>query len=160
MKYFDDFEVGQVQHSPKSHRVTEEEIVEFGTRWDSQPFHVDAEAARNTPFGGLVASSTHLFAIAIGVWNNPQVDAAERTAAVSALGFDNMRLRLPARPGDVLTSTTRVKEKRESASRPDAGILVFLNQVRNQDDEVVFEFDSAALYLKRAGANHGSGESA
>ena len=149
MKYFEDFSLGQVQHSPRTHRVTEEEIIEFGTRWDSQPFHVDKVAAKQTEFGGLVASSTHLFAIAIGLWNDPDLPKEERTAAISALGFNNMKLRAPARPADVLKSSTTVLAKRDSASRPNAGILVFLNEVMNQADELVFEFESAALYAKR-----------
>ena len=149
MKYFEDFSLGQVQRSPRVHRVTEEEIMEFGRRWDSQPFHVDKAAAEQTEFGGLVASSTHLFAIAIGLWNDPELPQAERTAAISALGFDNMKLRAPARPADVLTSSTTVLAKREAASRPNAGILVFLNEVINQADELVVEFESAALYAKR-----------
>lgn len=152
MKYFDDYAVGQVQRSDKTHRISEEEIIEFGTRWDSQVFHTDPEAARSTAFGGLVASSCHLFAVAIGLWNNPELPPSQRTAAVSALGFNYMKLRAPARPGDLLASTATVIEKRDSASRPGAGILVFHNAMSNQREEVVFEFESAALYEKRPDA--------
>lgn len=149
MKYFEDFCLGQCQHSPKTHTVTEEEILEFGRRWDSQPFHTDKALAAQTEFGGLVASSTHLFAIAIGLWNDPGLPQQERTAAISALGFNNMKLRAPARPGDVLKSVTTVLQKRDSTSRPNAGILVFLNEVFNQANALVFEFESAALYVRR-----------
>jgi len=55
MKYFEYFAIGLEEEAPGRHVVTEEEIIEFGTRWDSQPFHVDPEAAKNSVFGGLVA---------------------------------------------------------------------------------------------------------
>lgn len=149
MKYFEDFEVGEVQQSRKTHRVTQEEIIEFGTRWDSQPFHVDPVAAETSMFGGLVASSTQLFAISVSLWSNHNVPDHERTAAISALGFNSMKLRIPARPGDVLQSVSTVIDKRESKSRPNAGIVVIRDEVRNQNGEIVFELENASLIEKR-----------
>ncbi len=73
MKYFEHFTLGLEAEAPGKHIVTEEEIIEFGTRWDSQPFHVDPEAAKDSLFGGLVACSVHLFAMAIGLWNRATV---------------------------------------------------------------------------------------
>lgn len=148
MKYFEDFTIGEVQQSPNTHLVTQEEIIEFGTRWDSQPFHVDPVAAEKSMFGGLVASSTHLFAISVSLWSNHNVPAEEQTAAISALGFNSMKLRIPARPGDVLQSTSTVIEKRESKSRPNAGIVVIRDQIHNQNGETVFELENASLIEK------------
>ena len=149
MQYYEDFEVGQTLHSVKSHTMTEEEIIEFGIRWDSQPFHTDPVAAKASEFGGLVASSTHLFAISVGLWNEPDLDESERTAVISALGFNNIKLKLPARPGDVLTATSSVIDKRESRSRPGVGILVFHDTMRNQENKVVFEVENSALIKMR-----------
>lgn len=148
MKYFEDFEVGQTQQSSKSHLVTEEEIIEFGTRWDSQPFHTDPVAAEKSEFGGLIASSTQLFSISVSLWSNPDIPEGERAAAISALGFNNMKLRIPARPGDVLTSMSTVIEKRDSRSRPNAGIVVLRDVISNQNKEIVFELENAALITK------------
>ena len=148
MKYFEHFMLGLEEDAPGRHIVTEEEIIEFGTRWDSQPFHVDPEAAKESVFGGLVASSVHLFAIAIGLWNRETANAEERTAAVSALGFNNMQLKTPARPGDELKSRSTVIERRSSASKPHLGIVTFRNEVTNQDDVLVFSFENSALIRK------------
>lgn len=148
MKYFEHFMLGLEEDAPGRHIVTEEEIIEFGTRWDSQPFHVDPEAAKESVFGGLVASSAHLFAIAIGLWNRETANAEERTAAVSALGFNNMQLKTPARPGDELKSRSTVIERRSSASKPHLGIVTFRNEVTNQDDVLVFSFENSALIRK------------
>jgi acyl dehydratase len=147
MKYFEYFTLGLEEEAPGRHIVTEEEIIEFGTRWDSQPFHVDREAAKNSVFGGLVACSAHLFAMAIGLWNREPADE-DRTAAVSALGFNNMRLKTPARPGDELKCKSVVIERRSSASKPNLGIVTFRNEVTNQDDVLVFSFENSALIRK------------
>jgi acyl dehydratase len=146
MKYFEDFQLGELRESPRRYTVTAEEIVEFGTRWDYQPFHVDPEAAKESRFGGLVASSTHLFAMGVSLWCHADVGAENQSAAISALGFNNMRLKSPARPGDELKATSTVIEKRASRSRPGAGILVMRNEVLNQRDELVFVYEHAGLY--------------
>jgi acyl dehydratase len=148
MKYFEHFTLGLEQEAPGKHIVTEEEIIEFGTRWDSQPFHVDPEAAKDSLFGGLVACSVHLFAMAIGLWNRATVNEEDRTAAVSALGFNNMQLKTPARPGDELKSKSTVIERRSSTSRPNLGIVTFRNEVTNQNGELVIAYESAALIQK------------
>jgi len=148
MKYFEHFTLGLEEEAPGRHIVTEEEIIEFGTRWDSQPFHVDPEAAKDSVFGGLVACSVHLFAMAIGLWNRATVNAEERTAAVSALGFNNMQLKTPARPGDELKSKSTVIERRSSTSKPNLGIVTFRNEVTNQNGELVIVYESAALIQK------------
>lgn len=150
MKYFEDFSLGETRDSPRRHLITEEEIIEFGNRWDYQPFHVDREAAKASVFGGLVASSTHLFAVSVGLFCHKDVESSGRSAAISALGFDKIRLKAPARPGDELKCVSVVIEKRRSNSRPDAGILVMRNEVTNQHDELVFSYEHAALYRLRA----------
>jgi acyl dehydratase len=147
MKYFEHFALGLEEEAPGRHIVTEEEIIEFGTRWDSQPFHVDAEAAKSSMFGGLVACSVHLFAMAIGLWNRDPTHE-DRTAAVSALGFNNMQLKTPARPGDELKSKSVVIERRSSTSKPNLGIVTFRNEVTNQKGELVFAFENSALIRK------------
>ncbi|MCP4842762.1 MAG: acyl dehydratase [Halieaceae bacterium] len=149
MKYFEDFALGEKRESPRRHLITEEEIMEFGNRWDYQPFHVDREAAKASVFGGLVASSTHLFAVSVSLFCHKDLDSAGRSAAISALGFNNMKLKAPARSGDELKCVSVVIEKRQSNSRPDAGILVMRNEVTNQREELVFIYEHAALYRLR-----------
>lgn len=145
MKYYDDFEVGQSQRSSLSYTITEAEIIEFGTRWDSQPFHIDPIAAMDSEFGGLVASSAHLFAVSVSLWSNPDIQEDEQADVISALGFNNVKLRIPARPNDVLYSVSAVIDKRKSQSREGVGIVVFHDTIMNQHNEVVFELENAAL---------------
>lgn len=140
MKYYEDYVVGRVTEYPGRYQVTEEEVVEVAGRWDPQPFHLDPVAAKDSIFGGLVASSVHLFAIAValGASGGP-------VAALSALGFDDLRWHAPARPGDTLRMRGETLSTRLSKSRPGAGIVINRSQVLNQGDELVFSYQGAAL---------------
>ena len=145
MRYYEDIEDGAVQAAPGRFEVTEEEVIEMGSRWDPQPFHTDAELAKESIFGGLVASSVHLFAIAVSLGHT----RAEPVAAVTALGFKELQWHAPARPGDILRLQSRVLSKRLSASRPECGIVESRSEVYNQNDELVFAYSSAALIRLR-----------
>lgn len=140
LRYYEDLEIGTRVESPTSYLVTEEEVREIGERFDPQPFHVDPEAAAASEFGGLIASTVHIFAmdVALGVKATP-------TAAVAALGFDNMRLLAPVRPGDTLTKVNEVIDRRLSNSRPGVGVVKLRDTLYNQRGEAVFTFENTVL---------------
>jgi acyl dehydratase len=140
LRYYEDLEIGTRVESPTSYLVTEEEVREIGERFDPQPFHVDPEAAAASEFGGLIASTVHIFAmdVALGVKATP-------TASVAALGFDNMRLLAPVRPGDTLTKVNEVIDRRLSNSRPGVGVVKLRDTLYNQRGEAVFTFENTAL---------------
>lgn len=148
MRYYEDYEVGEVRDYPGRYPVTREEIVEIASRFDPQPFHIDPVAAADSIFGGLVASSVHLFAISVSLGST-----GGPVAALSALGFDDLRWHAPARPGDVLRMRGRTISRRRSKSRPGAGIVINRSEVLNQDEELVFSYQGAALIACRPGAN-------
>ncbi len=143
MRYFEDFVVGSVDEKPVTYLVTEAEIIEIAERFDPQPFHVDPVAAADSVFGGLVACSAHLFAISCSLAS--KVPPVEKTAAVSALGFDELRLHAPVRPGDELRGRSTITDLRLSRSRPGVGIVSSRSEMLNQRDEVVFSVAGAAL---------------
>ena len=145
MKYFEDFRVGERQTASTDYLVTEVEIVELATRFDPQPFHVDPEAARASIFGGLVASSVHLFAISVSFSRH----LGPPTAAVSALGFDAVRVLAPARPGDRLSFRSETLSARPSKSRPDCGVIETQSELVNQRGETVMTYRGAFLVLRR-----------
>ncbi len=116
------------------YEVTEAEILEFGRRFDPQPFHVDPVAAKDGPFGGLVAPGCLTFAIRQALSNQLPV----RPVLVAGLGLDTMDLPNPVRAGDVLSLEIEVHETRRSTSRPDRGIVATRQSVRNQKGEIVF----------------------
>ena len=113
-------------------KLTAEDIVTFARVWDPQPFHTDAEAAAHSPFGGLVASSAHLFAICTRLF----FDHEDRIDVLAMLGKDKLRLPNAARAGTTLTYRTRCTAKRES-SRPTRGIITLADTVTDSEDAVV-----------------------
>lgn len=153
MRYFEDFEVG-VWQDHGTYEVTEAEIVEVAQRWDPQPFHVDPMAAAESPFGGLVACSAHLFSISCVLAS--KVPDEHKAKAVSALGFDAIRLHSPARPGDVLSSRSLLIETRVSQSKPHLGIVRSRTELTNQRGEQVFSLEGAALIERRDGGGQSS----
>jgi acyl dehydratase len=145
MKYFEDFRVGERATAAAEYLVTEAEIIEFGTRFDPQPFHTDPVAAKASIFGSLVASSVHLFAMSVSFSRH----LGAPTAAVSALGFDEMRMLAPARPGDRLFLRSETLMTRPSQSRPECGIVESRSELFNQRDETVMTYRGAFLVLRR-----------
>ena len=136
-----------------SHSFTEEEIVRFGRLYDPQYFHVDAEAAKAGPFGGLVASGWHT----VAVGHRKMVDAMDAEAdrlrdlgqqpgvAGPSPGVNKAEFKLPVRPGDTITYDFLVKDKRPSNSLPGWGVLISIISGANQRGELVYRAEIASF---------------
>ena len=146
--YYEDVTLGEEITFDAVYHVTEEEIIEVGNRWDPQPFHIDPAAAKDSLFGGLVASSAHVFAIWVSMGND-DIDKDKAIKSVSALGFNNLQWHAPIRPGDAIKSSFKITEARESKARPELGIVKSDNRMFNQDNETVFTLECAFLVPKR-----------
>jgi len=132
--YFDDFRVGDRFESPGM-TVTEGQIIDFAMRFDPQVFHVDAEAAKATPYGGLIASGIHTIALTFRLFLMTGALNAENS--LGAPGFDELRWLRPVRPGDTLRAEGEVLELRPSKAG-DRGIIRFRYSAWNQRGETVF----------------------
>ena len=146
MQYFEDIVVGDAKESPDSYELTAEEIVEFCTKWDPLPFHIDERVAEQTPVGKLFTSAIHTVAIAIRLGHQLQ---AEQTATAMGLGWDEVRFHTPARAGDRLRLRGEVIDTRVSKGNPALGIVRSLLSVTNQDGDTVITFKAAALIRRR-----------
>ena len=136
MRYFEDVEVGDAAEFGE-YQVTAEEVVAFAERYDPQPFHTDEAAARDSVFGGLVASGWHTAAMCMRM----RVDAeGKEVPLLGSRGVDELRWRRPVRPGDTLRVRTEVVDKRPSESRPDRGYVNTLVEGLNGDDEVAISW--------------------
>ncbi|MDG2250134.1 MAG: MaoC family dehydratase [Gammaproteobacteria bacterium] len=143
--FFEDFEVGTTEEFGE-YLVTEEEILEFASKYDPQAFHLSDEAAKATLFGGLCASGWHTCAIAMRmlVDNMP-----ESNNSLGSPGIDELRWTKPVFPGDTLRVKTTVLSKTNSRSRPDVGSLQMQNEVFNQKNELVMSNKPIVIYRKR-----------
>jgi acyl dehydratase len=147
VRYWEDLEVGQ-EFQLGSMTFTRDEIVAFARDWDPQYFHVDAEAAKASEFGGLIASGFHTGSAAMRLvadgWLNP-------ATSIGSPGLDELRWLKPVRPGDTISVALRVLEKRASQSKPHLGISVLAWTVTNQHGEAVMTVKAVNLIRRRPG---------
>ena len=144
-RYFEDYVTGHV-HEFGSIGVTEEDIVEFGRRYDPQPFHVNRVAAQQTQFGGLIASGWQT----AGLMMRLVVDHyLSHVASLASPGLDELRWSRPVRPGDRLSVRATVLETRPSMSKPDRGLVRTLFEVLNQHGEVVMSVKAMNMLKRR-----------
>jgi len=98
---------------------TEAAIVDFAWTWDPQPFHVDAQAAATSPFGGIIASGFHTLVACFRLFVERGIFHA---SFIDSPGIDALRWTAPVRPGDILHTEVEVLEVRPSSPKPDRGI--------------------------------------
>ena len=143
--HFDDFAAGQV-YELGSRTVTEDEIVAFGREWDPQPFHVDPEAAKESVFGGLIASGWQTGAM----WMRMYVDTMLGSSARGSPGIEELRWLAPVRPGDTLSGRLTVLETAPSRNRPDRGTVRIRGEMVNQDGVTVMAMTSRGHFGRRS----------
>ncbi|HME60011.1 MAG TPA: MaoC family dehydratase [Candidatus Binatia bacterium] len=132
-RYFEDYLPGDV-HEFGSISVDEDEVLEFGRRYVPLSYHIDKEAAKNSIYGGVIASGWHTAALMMRIYTENYLS---RVANLGSPGGDELRWDKPVFPGDELTVRATVLEARRSESRPDRGIVHTFIEVLNQKKEVV-----------------------
>jgi acyl dehydratase len=145
MRRYEDFTVGDVTELGEVD-VTEEEIVAFAERYDPQPFHVDPVAAKDGPFGGLIASGWHTGALFMGLFvRGVLLDSA----AMGSPGIEQVRWTAPVRPGDRLSARITVTDTQPSATNPKRGTIFTTSEVFNQDGVLVMTMQARGFFARR-----------
>lgn len=126
--------------------VAEDEVMDFGRRYDPQPFHTDPEQASETIHGGLIASGWHTGSLAMRMLVDHFVS---KVASIGSPGIDEVRWFKPVRPGDELGIRITILDTRRSKSRPDRGLVNAFIEVMNQHREVVMSWKGLGFYLCR-----------
>ena len=148
-QYFEDYAAGQTFLSGK-HRIDRDQIIAFAKQFDPQYYHLDEEAAKNSPFKGLAASGWHTAAITMRL----MVDGEFKPAGgIIGVGFDELSWARPVRPGDELYVKSEILEARPSKSKKDRGTIRVRNTTFNQNDEVVQTFTGNLLVPRRTPAS-------
>jgi acyl dehydratase len=153
-RYFEDYLPGAV-HEFGSVTIEESEIIEFARRFDPQPFHTDPEAARQSAFGGLIASGWHTASLTMRLLVDHYVS---KVASLGSPGVDEVRWRKPVRPGDTLSIRVTIIEAKLSRSKPGQGTTRSLVEVLNQYREVVMTWKGIGLVRCRKQPDTGSGK--
>jgi acyl dehydratase len=145
VRHWEDFTPGEVTEiGPVT--VSEEEIVAFAQRYDPQFFHVDPEAAKDGPFGGLIASGWHTASLFMGMFVRAIL---LDTASLGSPGIDELRWTHPVRPGDTLNGRVTVDEVRESSKDPRRGTVLTTSEVFNQDGTLVMRIRARGFFARR-----------
>jgi acyl dehydratase len=133
-RYYEDWAVGDHIEHELRRTVTEADNLLISTlTHNSQPLHLDAEAAAQSEFGQILVNGIFTFGLMIGI------SVADTTAGVliANLGYDKVVMPKPVFIGDTMHADTTVTAVRDSGSRPDAGLVTFTHRLLNQRNEVV-----------------------
>lgn len=142
---YDEFSVGDhIVHSIRRTVTETDNLLITTLTHNPQPLHLDAEYAAGTEFGRIVVNGIFTFGLMVGL----SVSDTTLGTLVANLGYDAVVMPHPVFVGDTLRAETRVAEKRESKSRPNAGIVTFEHQMFNQRDEIVCQCRRTALIKK------------
>jgi acyl dehydratase len=145
MDYYEDLAVGDVtEYGSKT--MSKAEIIEFATKYDPQPFHIDEEAAKETMFGGIAASGWHTAAVCMRLL----VDGVLRDqASMGAAGVDELRWKRPVYPGDTISIRVEVLAKEPDPNDPARGRVRSKVTGVNQDGDPVISWEGLGLVARR-----------
>lgn len=142
--YGDDLQPG-MEFPFDSITLSEADMVDFARRWDPQPMHVDAAAAADSAWGGIIGSGIQT----VAVYQRLVVDALwSRTAAKAGRNF-SVQLRRPVRPGSTLTGKVVIQEVTRRPERGDA-VVVIAAELVDDSGEVVMNLTLDAVVMLRS----------
>lgn len=146
--YWEDLAPGSVRELGTT-SVDVEQIKEFAGKYDPQPFHLDEEKAKQSMFGGLVASGWQTCALAMRL----TVDNMLRySTSQGSPGLDSLKWMKPVFPGDQLSLRHTILEARALRSRPDTGLVRSRWDMFNQLGEQVLQMEGYGFFGRRHAA--------
>ena len=147
-RYFEDYVEGDVYRFG-SITVAADEIVAFARRFDPQSFHTDPETAKQSPFGGIIASGWHTASLMMRLFVDHYLT---HVASLASPGVDELRWLKPVRPGDTLSIRVTVLKAAPSKSKPDRGVVTSGIEVLNQANETVMTLTAVNFIALRVPA--------
>lgn len=147
-----DYYIGSVSELG-SYLFTEDAIIEFASKYDPQPFHMDADAARNSVFGGLCASGWHTAAIwmKLNLIHKSRREAERIEKGLPNIeygpspGFRNLRWIKPVFAGQTITYYQSITGLKPFRGRPGWSLMFGHSGARDENDSPVMSFDNAVL---------------
>jgi itaconyl-CoA hydratase len=144
-RFFEDFELGDIYRHPLGRTISEADNTWFTLlTMNTNQMHFNAPYAARSEFGRPLVVSTLTIAIAVG---QSVTDVTQNVFA--NLEMDEVKLTHPVFAGDTLWSESVVLAKRESQSRPHAGIVTVRTRTLNQDGEEVCSLRRTFYAYKR-----------
>jgi acyl dehydratase len=147
-RYFEDYVAGAV-HEFGSIAVEENDVLDFGRRFVPLSYHTDPQRAKESIYGGLIASGWHTAALMMRLYTDNYLS---KVANLGSPGCDELKWDKPVFPSDQLSIRVRVLETRHSESKPDRGIVRSFVEVLNQKREVVMSVKMVNFVRSRGSA--------
>jgi acyl dehydratase len=149
--YFEDFAVGSLIRHRLTRTVTQMDNMLFSNMTlNPQPLHIDAHfCATETEWGQPLMNSLFTLGLMIGI----SVNDTTVGTTIANLGMTDVTFPAPLFEGDSVHCTTEVAAKRESRSRPEAGIVEFIHRAYKQDGKLVAQCTRQAFMRKRGSAS-------
>ena len=143
MIYFEDIALNKITKSI-DYYVSKEELINFATQWDPQPYHTSDEGAQ--AYGmELFGSSTHSYTILTKLQTELK---GEKPAIIAGLGIESWRTPNPLKPNSFVHSESYVESKRESNSKPHLGIITSVSKLIDNKGNIILEYKSNGLAIK------------
>ncbi len=151
-RYYEDFEVGDIYRHPLGRTISESDNTWFTLlTCNTNQLHFNSHYGERSGFGRTLVNSAFSLALVMG---QSVSDVSQQ--AVANLGMDGVRFTHPLFVGDTVYAESIVLAKRESKSRPNAGIVTVKTRGLNQNGDVCVSYRRNALVYKR-GHNHDIG---
>jgi acyl dehydratase len=145
--YFEELQPGLVIEHQTRRTVSEADNVLFcAMTLNLAPLHLDAEYSKDSIYGQRIVNSLYTLGLVTGI---SMQDTTQGTT-MGNLGFSEVTFPKPLFHGDTVRVRTEIVDRRESKSRPEAGIVTFRHYGINQRDDIVCDCTRAGLMFKRS----------
>jgi itaconyl-CoA hydratase len=147
-RYYEDFDVGDIYEHRPGRTLSEADNTWFTLlTMNKHPLHFDAAYAAHSEFGKILVNSAFTLSVVAGMSVS---DVSQKT--IANLGWNDIRLTAPVFVGDTVYAESEVIAKRESNSRPNAGIVTVKSTGKKSDQTVFMTFERTMLIPKRGHA--------
>ena len=149
--YYEDFEVGKVYHHEVTKTFTLADSIQMTNMFmETEPTYLDEHwAAENARHKRIEINPIYAMSFVMGV----QVSELTLGTTLGNLAITDISFPNPVFPGDTLRGQTTILDKRESKTKPDRGVVEFLQQGFNQRGECISTARRKAMMLKRSPGN-------
>jgi acyl dehydratase len=147
-RYYEEFSIGDVFKHWPGRTITEHDNTWFALlSMNQHPLFIDDHYAANQPIGRRPVIDTLVFSLTVGM---SVADTSGKT--IANLGYESVVFEQSLFPGESLYAESEVLEMRESASKPDRGIVAIETRGYNQNRERVIVLRRRFLAPKRGSA--------
>ena len=144
-RYLEEFQVGDVYRHWPGKTITERDNNLFCLlTMNHNPLHLDANVMSAHQHGRILIAGPLVLSLAVGMSVS---DTSGR--AIANLEYEKVVHDAPVFAGDTIYAESEVWEVRESASKPDRGIVAIETRVRNQRNERVLTYRRSFLAPKK-----------